>query len=120
MFLHWNGSPADEACREVLLDSLFAGYIEVAPVKRAVRLLLHRLSFPAVSATASQSLLLVLSGIVSRLQEAHKVVEAADIVSFCFDSEIMRTLSARSLQSEIREGGVSTHLCIRREIECVL
>lgn len=96
------------------MDSLFTGYIEVAPVKRAVRLVLHRLSSPAVSATASQSLLLVLARIISRLRNADKAVDAATVVSFCFDSGILRTLSARSLQSEIREGGVSMHPYPRR------
>ncbi|KAI1792498.1 ribosome 60S biogenesis N-terminal-domain-containing protein [Ganoderma leucocontextum] len=105
LFLHCtNSSLSDEACREVLLDSVFTGHVEVTRVKRAVRLVLHQLASPTASAPDVRSLLLVLARIIDRLQNADKVVDAATIVSFCFDSEIMKALSARSLQSEIREG----------------
>ncbi|PIL36537.1 hypothetical protein GSI_00226 [Ganoderma sinense ZZ0214-1] len=104
LFLHWNSSLSDKAHRDVLLDSLFSGHVEVVRVKRAVRLVLHRLSSPTGSALAVQSLLLVLACIIGHLHNTDKVADAATIISFCFDSEVMRALSARSLQSEIREG----------------
>ncbi|KAM5540626.1 hypothetical protein V8D89_005657 [Ganoderma adspersum] len=104
LFLHWNGSSSDEDCREVLLDSLFTSHVEEIRIKHAIRLVLHRLSSPTGSPLAVQSLLLLLARIIGRLHNTDKAVDNATIVSFCFDSEIMQTLSARALQSEIREG----------------
>ena len=116
LFLHWSGSSSDEACREVLLDNLFAGHVEAIRIKRAVRLVLHRLEG---STLAVQSLLLLLARIISLLHIADKVVDAANMVLFCFDSEVMRTISAHALQSEIREGKAIVDPDRRSQADCM-
>ena len=112
LFLHCrNELLADEACRMALVSSLFAGHVEVARVKRAIRLVLHRLSSRTPTA---RDLLLLLASIVDGLQNVGRIADARSIVLFCFDCETMKTLSARPLQAEIREGeGLTEHSTTR-------
>ncbi|TBU65164.1 ribosome 60S biogenesis N-terminal-domain-containing protein [Dichomitus squalens] len=105
LFLHCRNELLDnEACRTVLVSSLFTGHVEVVTVKRSVRLVLHRLSSPTIGAATMRDLLLILGSIINGLQNTGRIVDARIAALFCFESDAVKALTTRSLQDETREG----------------
>ncbi|KAI0751700.1 ribosome 60S biogenesis N-terminal-domain-containing protein [Daedaleopsis nitida] len=94
---------AEESAKEALVDSLFESKPDNVQLKRAIRLILHRLSYLGVEDLAVREWLLVLAAIVRRAQE-NGYGCVSELVLFCFDSEAMRSVGSRSLTEVVREG----------------
>ncbi|KAI9059024.1 hypothetical protein FKP32DRAFT_1761266 [Trametes sanguinea] len=102
LFLHsTHESLEDETTRATLVERLFASCPDIASVKRAIQLVLHRLSFAAATSDAAGSYLRLMSEMVGKLQTSDK---AAGVVLFCLQSGVLKSLCSRSLNDTARTG----------------
>lgn len=107
LFLHsTHDLVKDQACRAILVERLFAASPDVVTLKRAIRLVLHRLSRSFAEGTGSGDYLHLLAEIVEKLQASI----ATDAIVFCFEADIFKLLCARPVSDAIREGMVNTTL----------
>lgn len=92
-----------EASLQTLVDSLVRRASDAAAVKRGVRLVLHRLSSPALSDETVHDWLLVLAHIIAALRKLGNT-DVRDVAAFCVGFETTKSLCSRSLSTALREG----------------
>ena len=88
----------------MLVDSAFAHGVKEPVVKRAIRLVLHRLSCIDRKSAVAGNLLLVLAEVIHRVSEAGRLTEASSIILFSFDSEVLKPMVEHALNDAVREG----------------
>ncbi|KAI0640548.1 ribosome 60S biogenesis N-terminal-domain-containing protein [Trametes meyenii] len=93
----------DERFRKMLIEQSSTSYSELVSVKRAVRMILHRLSASSVTDDATGDYLRLLAGVIQKAY-GDQLAGSADAVVFCFEGEIMKSLCSRSLSAAVREG----------------
>ncbi|CDO76370.1 hypothetical protein BN946_scf185011.g34 [Trametes cinnabarina] len=91
----YHDSLQDQNCRATLVERLFASYPDVVSVKRAIRLVLHRIA-SSTTADGAGGYLRLLAKIIEKLQSSEK---AASLALFCLESEVLRSLFSRSIAS---------------------
>ena len=105
LFLHTtHDSIKDQEWRAVLVKSLLTSDSSAVVVRRAIRLILHRLTPSTLPESAVGSYLSLLSEVIEGLRSCGKVSDAAGLVSFTLDSDVIKSLCSRSLNSKAREG----------------
>ncbi|KAI0637561.1 ribosome 60S biogenesis N-terminal-domain-containing protein [Trametes polyzona] len=112
LFLHCSNEEVNHPSnRAILIDCLFASSPDVVAVKRAIRLILHRLS-SAASVASRGNYLRLLGEIVGRLGSSFPVNHVVDVVAYCFDAEIIKSLCSTPLGDATREGlGAFLDIC---------
>ncbi|KAL7281927.1 hypothetical protein ACG7TL_003394 [Trametes sanguinea] len=91
----------DEKIRTTLIERLFAPRPDVVDVKRAIQLVLHRLSSSAAAKNAAGSYLRLISNIIGKLRSSGK---ADGVVLFCLESGVLKSLCSQSLNDAARTG----------------
>ena len=76
----------------------------VVVARRAVRLILHRLAPSSLSEEAVGSYLSLLSEAIEGLRSCGRVGDAAALVLFALDSDVIKSLCSKSLNATAREG----------------
>ncbi|KAJ8490078.1 hypothetical protein ONZ51_g2525 [Trametes cubensis] len=105
LFLHTtHDSAKDREWRTVLARSLVASTSGVVVARRAVRLILHRLAPSSLSEEAVGSYLSLLSEAIDGLRSCGRVGDAAALVLFILDSDVIKSLCSKSLNATAREG----------------
>ncbi|KAH9887708.1 ribosome 60S biogenesis N-terminal-domain-containing protein [Cubamyces lactineus] len=105
LFLHTtHDSIEDQEWRAVLVKSLLTSDSSAAAVRRAIRLILHRLTPSTLPEAAVGSYLSLLSEVIEGLRSCSKVSDAAGLVLFTLDSDVIKSLCSRLLNSKAREG----------------
>ncbi|KAI0666153.1 ribosome 60S biogenesis N-terminal-domain-containing protein [Trametes maxima] len=94
----------EEVFRKMLVEQSSTSYSETAAVKRAVRMILHRLSASSVADGTVGDYLRLLAAVIQKAQEAAQPADSARAAVFCFEAEIMKSLCSRSLPTTAREG----------------
>ncbi|KAI0333443.1 hypothetical protein GY45DRAFT_306027 [Cubamyces sp. BRFM 1775] len=103
LFLHTtHDSVKDREWRTVLVKSLLASASSAVAVRRAIRLILHRLSPSTLPEAAVGSYLFLLSEIIEG--SCGRASDAAGLVLFTLDSDVIKSLCSRPLDSTAREG----------------
>ncbi|KAI0687369.1 ribosome 60S biogenesis N-terminal-domain-containing protein, partial [Cerioporus squamosus] len=104
LFLHCTHEHIRSAAsQQTMVDSLLRRLPDVAAVKRGIRLILHRLSNPAIADEALRDWSLVLAEVVNTMRNFGSS-DVQDVAFFCVNSETTTTLSGRSLGDTAREG----------------
>ncbi|KAI8984871.1 ribosome 60S biogenesis N-terminal-domain-containing protein [Trametes punicea] len=94
----------DASARTSLIGRLFNPGVDHLSVKRAVRLILHRLSSHSLPESAGGDYLSLLAEIIQRLQAAGKVEDGVTVVSLCLDSDAIKSFCSRPLGAAARNG----------------
>lgn len=103
LFLHCTHDLVkDQACRAILVERLYAASPDVVALKRAIRIVLHRLSRSFAEGAGSGDYLHLLAEIIEKLQAS----VATDVIMFCFEADVFKLLCARPVSDAIREGTV--------------
>lgn len=89
-----------QACRAILVERLFAASPDVVTLKRAIRLVLHRLPRAFAEGAGSGDYLHLLAEIIEKVQAS----VATDVVVFCFEADVFKLMCARPVSDAIREG----------------
>lgn len=89
-----------QACRAILVERLYAVSPDVVTLKRAIRMVLHRLSRSLAEGAGSGDYLHLLADIIEKLQAS----VATDVIIFCFEADVFKLLCARPVSDAIREG----------------
>ncbi|KAI0352520.1 hypothetical protein OH77DRAFT_1523331 [Trametes cingulata] len=113
LFLHCDHHQVrDQACRTALVERLCSSTPDIVSVKRAVRLVLHRLSSHCMAKGAEGDYLRLLADIMERLQRSVKAELMASMILFCLDAEVVRSLFSGPLPASTREGlGALLNIC---------
>ncbi|KAH9853304.1 ribosome 60S biogenesis N-terminal-domain-containing protein [Lenzites betulinus] len=93
----------DQTFRATLVEQLFITSPDVITVKRAIRLILHRLAYVSAAEMASGGYLHLLAEIVEK-HASTQVGSIGSVVLPCFDTVALKTLCSHSLAEDAREG----------------
>lgn len=105
LFLHCtHESVRDQACRAVLVECLFAASPDAIALKRAIRMVLHRLSHTVDTGAVTGDYLHLLAEIVERLKASAPGNSVSSVVLFCFETDVFKSLCSQRLNDTVREG----------------
>ena len=85
-----------------MVKSIFDQADEV-DIKHAIQLLLHRLRHPTIADQAVRDGVHLLACIIDRTR-AVPFINSSNVVLFCLNSDVFKSISTRSLPGKIREG----------------